>query len=128
MRDAAASGAGPASMRSVAEPRRASGKRLPAPGGKGLMSMRTGASLARRWLLGNGEPRRWRAPAAVGVAVGVAAGGVDCAADVVSGRERGKERKGTPCERKRSALSPGQPTCSAAIPWEGLKGQCLRIR
>lgn len=82
------------------------------------MSMRAGASLVRRRLLGNGEPRRWRAPAAVGVA----AGGVDCAADVVSGRERGKEGKGTPCERKRLALSPGQPTCSAAIPWEGLKG------
>ncbi|KAM7244797.1 hypothetical protein CapIbe_003323 [Capra ibex] len=67
MRNAAASGAGLASLRSVAEPRWASGKRLPARGGPGLMSMRAGASLARRRLLGNGERRRWRAPAAVGV-------------------------------------------------------------
>lgn len=55
---------------------------------------------------------------------GRAAGGVDCAAGVVSGGVRGRGGRGGALQAKAVGTVP--PTCSAAIPWEGLKGQRLR--
>lgn len=65
--------------------------------------------------------RQRRAASGEGSGRGGRAAGVrqarSVAPQVVSGRVRGEGRGGDALREKRSALSPGQPTCSAAIRW-----------